>query len=67
THWFSSLGVAAFADAGDAADSIEALTPVVGYGFGARWRSPVGPLALDVARSKKDSTLVYHFSIAVAF
>lgn len=67
THWFSSLGVATFADAGDAADSMEALTPVVGYGFGARWRSPVGPLALDVARSKKDSTLVYHFSIAVAF
>lgn len=67
THWFTSLGMAAFADAGDAADSIEALKPVVGYGFGARWRSPVGPLALDVARSKKDSTLVYHFSIAVAF
>jgi translocation and assembly module TamA len=67
THWFTALGVAAFADAGDAADSIEILKPVVGYGFGARWRSPVGPLALDVARSKKDSTLVYHFSIAVAF
>ena len=67
THWFSSLGLAAFADAGDAADSIEALKPVIGYGFGARWRSPIGPLALDVARSKKDSALVYHFSIAVAF
>jgi translocation and assembly module TamA len=67
THWFSSLGVAAFADAGDAADSIDALKPVIGYGFGARWRSPVGPLALDVARSKTVSDLVYHFSIAVAF
>jgi translocation and assembly module TamA len=67
THWFTSLGVAAFADAGDAADSIEALNPVIGYGFGARWRSPVGPLALDVARSKTVSDLMYHFSIAVAF
>jgi len=67
THWFSSLGVAAFADAGDAADTVEALKPVIGYGFGARWRSPVGPLALDVARSKTVSDLVYHFSIAVAF
>lgn len=67
THWFSSLGVAAFADTGNAADSIEALKPVIGYGFGARWRSPVGPLALDVARSKTVSDLVYHFSIAVAF
>lgn len=66
-HWFSSLGVAAFADAGDAADSIEVLNPVIGYGFGARWRSPIGPLAFDVARSKKVSALFYHFSIAVAF
>lgn len=67
THWFSSLGLAAFSDAGDAADSIETLKPVIGYGFGARWRSPVGPLAFDVARSKKVSALFYHFSIAVAF
>ncbi len=67
THWFSSLGLAAFADAGDAADRIEALNPVIGYGFGARWRSPIGPLAFDVARSKKVSALFYHFSIAVAF
>jgi translocation and assembly module TamA len=67
THWFTSLGVAAFADAGDAADTAEALHPAIGYGFGARWRSPVGPLALDVARSKTVSALVYHFSIAVAF
>ncbi len=67
THWFTSLGVAAFADAGDAADIIEALKPVIGYGFGARWRSPVGPLAFDVARSKTVSAIFYHFSIAVAF
>lgn len=67
THWFNSLGAAAFVDAGDAADSIETLKPMIGYGFGARWRSPVGPLALDVARSKILSDLVYHFSIAVAF
>ncbi|TNC98485.1 MAG: surface antigen (D15) [Gallionellaceae bacterium] len=67
THWFTALGVAAFADAGDAADTPEALKPVIGYGFGVRWRSPVGPLALDVARSKTVSDLVYHFSIAVAF
>ena len=67
THWFTSLGLATFADAGDAADSMEALKPVIGYGFGARWRSPIGPLALDVARSRKVSALVYHFSIAVAF
>lgn len=67
THWLSELGVATFVDAGDAADNIEALKPVIGYGFGVRWRSPVGPLALDVARSKTVSDLVYHFSIAVAF
>lgn len=67
THWFNILGMAAFVDAGDAADTIQTLQPSVGYGVGARWRSPVGPLALDVARSRHVSDLNYHFSIAVAF
>lgn len=67
THWFSSLGVAVFTDAGDAADTVKGLRPVVGYGAGGRWRSPVGPLALDVARSRGVYDPFIHFSIAVAF
>ncbi|MBA4143040.1 MAG: outer membrane protein assembly factor [Nitrosospira sp.] len=67
-HWFiPNWGGAVFADIGDAADSMQRLEPVVGYGGGIRWRSPVGPLALDLARGHRDGKLRMHFSIAVAF
>lgn len=67
-HWLTrEWGAAAFVDAGDAADSLHRLDPVVGYGGGIRWRSPVGPLALDLARGHRDGKLRLHFSIAVAF
>jgi translocation and assembly module TamA len=41
-------GIAAFVDTGDAYDG---LTPTLrtGIGIGVRWRSPVGPLRLDLA------------------
>ena len=67
THWFGNWGVAVFGDAGDAADTAPELHLSQGYGIGARWRSPVGPLALDVARGKGQPDLRIHFSIAVAF
>jgi translocation and assembly module TamA len=67
-HWITpSWGAAIFTDIGDAADSIRSLDLAVGYGGGIRWRSPVGPLALDLARGQRDGKLRMHFSIAVAF
>lgn len=67
-HWITpSWGAAVFTDIGDAADSIRSLDLAVGYGGGIRWRSPVGPLALDLARGQRDGKLRMHFSIAVAF
>lgn len=67
-HWFMrNWGAAIFADVGDAADTVGRLSPVVGYGGGIRWRSPVGPLAVDLARGHRDGKLRVHFSIAVAF
>jgi translocation and assembly module TamA len=67
-HWFTeSWGAAVFTDIGDAADTLHRLDPAVGYGGGIRWRSPVGPLALDLARGHRDGKLRMHFSIAVAF
>lgn len=67
-HWFMrNWGAAVFADVGDAADTFGQLSPVVGYGGGIRWRSPVGPLAVDLARGHRDGKLRLHFSIAVAF
>ena len=67
-HWFTrEWGAAVFTDVGDAADSVRRLNLAVGYGGGVRWRSPVGPLALDLARGQRDGKLRLHFSIAVAF
>lgn len=60
-------GLALFVDAGDAADSPGALSPVFGYGVGARYRSPVGPINLDLAYGEATGELRLHFSLGVSF
>lgn len=60
-------GVATFYDAGDAADSPAALRLKSGYGVGARWRSPVGPINLDVAYGKATKEVRLHFSLGFTF
>lgn len=68
THWFSgNWGAALFADMGGAADSWRGIRLSTGYGAGARWRSPVGPLAVDLAWGQEAEALRLHFSLAVAF
>ncbi len=68
THWFSgNWGAALFADTGGAADSWRDMRLSTGYGAGARWRSPVGPLAVDLAWGQETEALRLHFSLAVAF
>jgi len=68
THWFSrNWGAALFADTGDATDVLHDLHLSTGYGSGVRWRSPAGPLALDLAWAREAHALRLHFSIAVAF
>jgi len=67
-HWFTNdWGGAIFVDAGDATDRWKDFKLALGYGVGARWRSPAGPFALDLARRNDTGTLRVHFSIAVAF
>lgn len=58
---------AAFVDAGNAADSFKDLKPAVGYGVGLRWRSPVGPLRIDVAYGQQTHQVRTHFSVGIAF
>jgi translocation and assembly module TamA len=58
---------AAFVDAGNAADRWSNLHPVLGYGLGLRWRSPVGPLKLDVAYGQDVKQVRVHFSVGIAF
>jgi translocation and assembly module TamA len=60
-------GVATFVDVGDAADSFGALEPAVGIGLGARYRTPAGPLAVDVAYGERERQVRVHFSVAIAF
>lgn len=59
--------LAGFVDAGNAADSIGALKPVVGVGVGLRWRTPVGPLHVDLARGLDLNQWRLYFSIGVIF
>jgi translocation and assembly module TamA len=61
-------GVAVFYDVGRATDSPKDLFPLLsGVGAGARWRSPAGPLALDLAYSVRDRKVRPVFSISIAF
>jgi len=66
--WFKPpYGAAVFYDAGNAADNFSDLKPKVGYGVGARWRSPVGPLAVDVAYGQAVKKVRLHFSLGFTF
>ena len=47
-------GGAVFVDAGDAFDEMDDLDWQVGIGVGLRWRSPVGPVRVDVAHGLGD-------------
>ncbi len=60
-------GGALFVDAGDAADSLGGLSPAYGYGVGARYRSPVGPVNLDLAYGEETEEFRLHFSLGVSF
>jgi translocation and assembly module TamA len=56
--------VAVFADSGNAFDQTH-VDPRTGVGFGIRWRSPVGPVRLDIAHPLTDSDELFriHFSM----
>ena len=68
-HWWSAQwGTAVFQDVGNAADAPSLLRPLKSAaGLGARWRSPAGPLAFDLAFNQQTRTLRASFSIAIAF
>ena len=58
------LGVARFfVDAGDAYN--DQFNAKVGAGFGLRWRSPVGPIRVDIARglNEPDQNFRLHISL----
>src|SRR5690606_14232004 len=58
---------AAFGDYGNAGDAASDFDPVAGYGVGLRWRTPIGPVNLDVAYGQAVSRYRVHFSIGYTF
>lgn len=67
-YWFRPpWGVAFFVDAGNAADKFKDLKPEYGYGVGARWRSPVGPINVDLAYGQAVRKARLHFSLGFTF
>jgi translocation and assembly module TamA len=60
-------GAAVFVDAGDAADSWDDFRVNVGTGVGARWRSPIGPVSIDLAYGHTTGKPQLHFSVGYAF
>lgn len=63
TDWESTV----FIDAGAVADKPGDLRAKVGIGAGARWRSPVGPLQIDVAYGVAVKKLRLHLSVGFTF
>lgn len=67
-QWLTSQwGLAVFTDFGNAANNTRDLKPVFGYGLGARWKSPAGPIGADIAYGEETGEYRLHFNIGVAF
>jgi translocation and assembly module TamA len=62
-----SVWWATFVDAGQAADHWQDLRLALGYGVGVRWRSPVGPLRVDVSYGEDVKHWRLDFSVGIAF
>ncbi len=63
----SSWGAALFVDFGNAANSWKDYEPVLGYGLGARWRSPIGLVGVDIAHGQETGEYRLHFNLGVNF
>lgn len=67
-HWLNaSWGGAVFYDVGTATDSWGEKQLFQGVGVGARWRSPVGPVNVDLAYGIRNKEFHPHLSLGVAF
>jgi translocation and assembly module TamA len=62
-----SVWGALFIDAGRAAQRWGDLDPAVGYGIGVRWRSPIGPLKIDLAHGHETGKRRLHFTVGVTY
>ena len=67
-HWFNhNWGAAAFWDIGTATDNWSEKIFFQGVGVGARWRSPVGPINVDIAYGLRDKSWRPYLTLGIAF
>jgi translocation and assembly module TamA len=68
THWIGeSWGIGVFVDAGDAWDDTTLFQAKIGYGFGGRFRTPIGPIRVDLAYGQEVASWRLHFSVGFTF
>jgi translocation and assembly module TamA len=63
TEWESAV----FVDAGTVSNDMHRLQTRLGFGVGARWRSPVGPLRIDLAYGQSVRKLRLHMNVGFTF
>ena len=67
-RWIDSFwGIGVFIDAGNAVDSLSDAHLALGYGVGARVRTPLGPFRLDVAYGRDVRQVRVQFSVGLTF
>lgn len=67
-HWFThDWGGAAFFDVGTATDTWGEKQFDPGAGIGARWRSPVGPVNVDLAYGFRNRSVRPYLTLGIAF
>jgi len=67
-HWFNhDWGAAVFFDVGTATDTWGDKQFFPGVGFGARWRSPVGPVNIDLAYGIRNQSVRPYLTLGIAF
>lgn len=62
-NWYGAV----FIDAGNAANEWGDINPAYGYGIGVRWRSPVGPMRIDLAYGEEVNSVRLHVTVGIAF
>ena len=63
TEWENTF----FIDAGGVTDKLKDARPSVGIGTGVRWKSPIGPLQIDLAYGVKARQFRLHTSVGFVF
>ncbi|OJA35970.1 autotransporter assembly complex protein TamA [Burkholderia ubonensis] len=67
-HWFNrDWGAATFFDVGTATDAWGEKVFYKGIGVGARWRSPVGPINVDLAYGLRNHSVRPYLTLGIAF